>query len=72
MKHHELATALRDNGLVAQVIDLPDEALTEWINALAFQLNAARNVGYLRSRFGNKQGQDLARAASSSYQEVVA
>ena len=45
--------ALRDNGLVAQVIDLPDEALVEWINALVFQLNAARNVDYLRRRFGN-------------------
>lgn len=69
MKHHELATALRDNGLVAQVIDLPDEALTEWINALAFQLNAARNIGYLRHRFGNGC---LAREASLPWPEVVA
>ena len=69
MKHHELAIALRDNGLVAQVIDLPDEDLTEWINALAFQLNAARNVDYLRRRFGNGC---MARDASLPWHEVVA
>jgi hypothetical protein len=54
MKHQKLVNALHDalhdNGLIGQVIDLSDEDLIEWINTLEVQLNAARNIGYLRRR----------------------
>lgn len=72
MKQQELATALRDNGLIGQVIDLPDAALRDWIDNLSFQINAARNVEYLRRRYGNECLAREASATSSATSSEVA